>query len=266
MAGIAATSRGLRLRAFAYAEPAFAGEEDRDCYDVAFFVSWARVASSGMLHALPDHPSLARTLDAVVKFLGEMGCSATRRRLFDRRFRPTGVGWLPVSRWHGALVAEGGTPEAVAGMSRSLCRRGGGWRSEPCRWSPAAEAVVRRGGGLTPRLRSRRHRRFLREKEIARCRRIHTRSKPVYVANITLLVRSVSPFHEGMENIESCPKHGARKQVDAMCRALTLSVCFQPVADTYQIAFRHYPCMTEVNLLRQRTGRACERKRLSRRT
>ncbi len=70
-----------------------------------------------MLHALPDHPSIARTLDEVTEALGEnvleLDSPAALRSTVSVQLALLASG-VAVAR---ALLAEGGTPEAVAGMS-----------------------------------------------------------------------------------------------------------------------------------------------------
>jgi len=70
-----------------------------------------------MLHALPDHPSIARTLDEVTEALGEnvleLDSPAALRSTVSVQLALLASG-VAVAR---ALVEEGVTPEAVAGMS-----------------------------------------------------------------------------------------------------------------------------------------------------
>src|SRR6267142_40378 len=71
----------------------------------------------GMLHTLPDHPAIGRTLDEVSESLGENvleldSTEALRSTVsVQLALLASGVG---VAR---ALIAEGVEPEAVAGMS-----------------------------------------------------------------------------------------------------------------------------------------------------
>ena len=147
---------------------------------VAFLFPGQGSQVPGMLHALPDHPSIARTLDEVTEALGEnvlaLDSPAALRSTVSVQLALLASG-VAVAR---ALVAEGGTPEAVGrDVGGSLCRRGGGWRSELCRWSPAAEAAGGEDvGTLPPRVRSRRHCRFEGERERDAGRRSIHGAKP----------------------------------------------------------------------------------------
>jgi DNA-binding NtrC family response regulator len=95
----------------------------------------------GMLRSLPDHPSIARTLNEVSEALGENvlkldspGGSSING------FGPTGVAGLRCrcgTRSRRRRCRAGSGSRHVGG---SLCRRGGSWRSQPCRWSSPDEA------------------------------------------------------------------------------------------------------------------------------
>ena len=101
---------------------------------VAFLFPGQGSQVSGMLHALPDHPVIARTLDEVSESLEQNvlrldSAGALQSTVsVQLSLLASGVAVAP------ALVAEGVEPEVVAGrhVSGSLCRRSGRWRSEPC--------------------------------------------------------------------------------------------------------------------------------------
>src|SRR5258708_40299634 len=84
---------------------------------VAFLFHGQGTQVPGMLSALTDHPSIARTLDEVTEALGEnvleLDSPAALRSTVSVQLALLASG-VAVAR---ALVAEGGTPEAVAGMS-----------------------------------------------------------------------------------------------------------------------------------------------------
>ena len=84
---------------------------------VAFLFPGQGSEVPGMLHALPDHPSIARALDEVTEAreenVLELDSSAALRSTVSVQ-RALLASGIAVAR---ALVAEGVEPEAVAGMS-----------------------------------------------------------------------------------------------------------------------------------------------------
>jgi len=84
---------------------------------VAFLFPGQGSQVPGMLHALPDHPSIARTFDEVSEALGEnvveLDSPTALRSTVSVQLALLASG-VAVAR---ALVAEGVEPEAVAGMS-----------------------------------------------------------------------------------------------------------------------------------------------------
>src|SRR5258708_16590772 len=84
---------------------------------VAFLFPGQGAQVPGMLHALPDHPSVARTLDEVSEALGEnvleLDSPEALRSTISVQLALLASG-VAVAR---ALIAEGVEPEAVAGMS-----------------------------------------------------------------------------------------------------------------------------------------------------
>jgi len=98
---------------------------------VSVFISWARVASSGHADALPDHPSIARTLDEVTEALGENVLGARPPAALRSTVSVQTALLASVSRWHALSSQKVARRKRLQGCRRSLCRRGGGWRSEP---------------------------------------------------------------------------------------------------------------------------------------
>jgi malonate decarboxylase epsilon subunit len=85
--------------------------------NVAFLFPGQGSQVPGMLHALPDHPSIARTLDEASEALGEnvleLDSPEALRSTASVQLALLASG-VAVAR---ALIAEGVEPEAVAGMS-----------------------------------------------------------------------------------------------------------------------------------------------------
>jgi phosphoribosyl-dephospho-CoA transferase len=93
------------------------GKRIETAMSVAFLFPGQGSQVPGMLHALPDHPSIARGLDEVTEALGEnvleLDSSAALRSTVSVQLALLASG-VAVAR---ALVAEGVAPEAVAGIS-----------------------------------------------------------------------------------------------------------------------------------------------------
>src|SRR5258707_1458023 len=85
--------------------------------NVAFLFPGQGSQVPGMLHTLPDHPTISRTLDEVSEALGEdvveLDSPIALRSTVSVQLALLASG-VAVAR---ALVAEGVEPEAVAGMS-----------------------------------------------------------------------------------------------------------------------------------------------------
>lgn len=83
----------------------------------AFLFPGQGAQATGMLHSLPDHPAIARTLDEVSEALGEnvlnLDTAKALRSTVSVQLALL-VSGVSVAR---ALIAEGAEPEAVAGLS-----------------------------------------------------------------------------------------------------------------------------------------------------
>jgi malonate decarboxylase epsilon subunit len=214
-----------------------------------------------MLHALPDRPSIARTLDEVSEALGEnvleLDSPAALRSTVSVQLALLASG-VAVAR---ALVAEGVAPEAVAGMSAGafaaavvagVLNLADGVRLMKLRAERMAE-LYPQGYGLAAIV-------GLTEKQVsALVEEAYTAQNPVYVANINAPRQIViAGSIEDMDNVlEAARKSGARKAVrldvsePSHCRLL------QPVADTLtkslQALHLHEPRLIYVGNV---TGRA----------
>jgi malonate decarboxylase epsilon subunit len=91
---------------------------------VAFLFPGQGSQISGMLHSLPDHPTIARTLDEVSESLGqnvlELDSTVALQSTVSVQLALLASG-VAVAR---ALVANGIEPEAVAAFSTSLMEFG----------------------------------------------------------------------------------------------------------------------------------------------
>jgi malonate decarboxylase epsilon subunit len=189
-----------------------------------------------MLHALPDHPSIARTLDEVTEALGEnvlqLDSPAALRSTVSVQLALLASG-VAVAR---ALVAEGVAPDAVAGMSAGafaaavvagVLNLADGVRLLKLRAERMVE-LYPRGYGLAAIV-------GLSEKEIATLvEKAYTEQNPVYVANINAPRQIViAGSYEGMDKVlEAARKRGARKAVRLAVSELSHCPLLQPVADT----------------------------------
>jgi len=203
---------------------------------VAFLFPGQGSQVPGMLHALPDHPSIARTLDEVTEALGEnvleLDSPAALRSTVSVQLALLASG-VAVAR---ALVAEGGTPEAVAGMSAGafaaavvagVLNLADGVRLLKLRAERMVE-LYPRGYGLAAIV-------GLREKEIATLvEEAYTEQNPVYVGNINAPRQIViAGSYEGMDKVlEAARKRGARKAVRLAVSEPSHCPLLQPVADT----------------------------------
>jgi len=203
---------------------------------VAFLFPGQGSQVPGMLHALPDHPSIARTLDEVSEALGknvlELDSLAALRSTVSVQLALLASG-VAVAR---ALVAEGVVPEAVAGMSAGafaaavvagVLNLADGVRLLKLRAERMVE-LYPQGYGLAAIV-------GLREKEIATLvEEAYTEQNPVYAANINAPRQIViAGSNEGMNKVlEAARKRGARKVVRLDVSEPSHCPLLQPVADT----------------------------------
>src|SRR5260221_11344700 len=171
---------------------------------VAFLFPGQGSQVPGMLHALPDHPSITRALDEVSEALGgnvvELDSPAALRSTVSVQLALLASG-VAVAR---ALVEEGVTPEAVAGMSAGafaaavvagVLNLADGVRLLKLRAERMVE-LYPRGYGLAAIV-------GLREKEIATLvEEAFTEQNPVYVGNINAPRQIViAGSYEGMDKV-----------------------------------------------------------------
>src|ERR1700747_313199 len=203
---------------------------------VAFLFPGQGSQVPGMLHALPDHPSIARTLDEVTEALGEnvlqLDSPAALRSTVSVQLALLASG-VAVAR---ALIAEGVAPAAVAGMSAGafaaavvagVLNLADGVRLLKLRAERMVE-LYPRGYGLAAIV-------GLSEKEIATLvEKTYTEQNPVYVANINAPRQIViAGSYEGMDRVlEAARKRGARKAVRLAVSEPSHCPLLQPVADT----------------------------------
>jgi malonate decarboxylase epsilon subunit len=203
---------------------------------VAFLFPGQGSQVPGMLHALPDHPSIARTLDEVTEALGEnvlqLDSPAALRSTVSVQLALLASG-VAVAR---ALVAEGVAPEAVAGMSAGafaaavvagVLNLADGVRLLKLRAERMVE-LYPRGYGLAAIV-------GLREKQVSTLvEGACTEQNPVYVANINAPRQIViAGSYEGMDKVlEAARKRGARKAVRLAVPEPSHCPLLQPVADT----------------------------------
>lgn len=128
MAGIAPLHVAPTVRFYVGRNLLSQGKGIEIAMSVAFLFPGQGSQLPGMLHALPDHPSIARTLDEVSEALGknvlEFDSPAALRSTVSVQLALL-ASCVAVAR---ALVAEGAEPEAVA-----ACRR----EPLPPQWSLA---------------------------------------------------------------------------------------------------------------------------------
>src|SRR5246500_5990714 len=204
--------------------------------NVAFLFPGQGSEVPGMLHALPDHPSIARALDEVTEALGEnvleLDSSAALRSTASVQLALLASG-VAVAR---ALVAEGVEPEAVAGMSAGayaaavtagVLNLADGVRLIKQRAERMVE-LYPKGYGLAAIV-------GLTEKQVsALVEEAYTAQNPVYVGNINAPRQIViAGSNEGMSKVlEAARKSGARKAVRLDVSEPSHCPLLQPVADT----------------------------------
>jgi malonate decarboxylase epsilon subunit len=202
---------------------------------VAFLFPGQGSQVPGMLHALPDHPSITRTIDQVSEALGknvlELDSPAALRSTVSVQLALLASG-VAVAR---ALVAEGVVPEAVAGMSAGafaaavvagVLNLADGVRLLKLRAERMVE-LYPKGYGLAAIV-------GLTEKQVsALVEEAYTAQNPVYVGNINAPRQIViAGSNEGMSKVlEAARKSGARKAVRLDVSEPSHCPLLQPVAD-----------------------------------
>ena len=202
---------------------------------VAFLFPGQGSQVPGMLHTLPDHPAIGRTLDEVSEGLGENvleldSTEALRSTVsVQLALLASGVG---VAR---ALIAEGVAPEAVAGMSvgafAAAVAAGALDLDDGVRLvKQRAEGMVKlypKGYGLAAIV-------GLTEKQVSTLvEAAYTEQNPVYVGNINAPRQIViAGSDEGMDKVlEAARKSGARKAVRLNVSEPSHCPLLEPVAD-----------------------------------
>jgi len=202
---------------------------------VAFLFPGQGSQVPGMLHTLPDHPAIGRTLDEVSEGLGENvleldSTEALRSTVsVQLALLASGVG---VAR---ALIAEGVEPEAVAGMSvgafAAAVAAGALDLDDGVRLvKQRAEGMVKlypKGYGLAAIV-------GLTEKQVSTLvEAAYTEQNPVYVGNINAPRQIViAGSDEGMDKVlEAARKSGARKAVRLNVSEPSHCPLLEPVAD-----------------------------------
>lgn len=203
---------------------------------VAFLFPGQGSQVPGMLHTLPDHQSITRTLDEVSESLGEnvleLDSPEALRSTVSVQLALLASG-IAVAR---ALIAEGVAPEAVAGMSAgafaAAVAAGALNLADGVRlMKQRAERMVElypKGYGLAAIV-------GLTEKQVSTLvEKAYTAQNPVYVGNINAPLQIViAGSDEGMNKVlEAARKSGARKAVRLDVSEPSHCPLLQPVADT----------------------------------
>ena len=203
---------------------------------VAFLFPGQGSQIPGMLHALPDHPSIARTLDEVSEALGEnvlaLDSPAALLSTVSVQLALLASG-VAVAR---ALVAEGVVPEAVVGMSAGafaaavvagVLNLADGVRLIKLRAERMVE-LYPKGYGLAAIV-------GLTEKQVAALvEEAYTEQNPVYVANINAPRQIViAGSYESIDKaLEAARRTGAHRAVRLDVSEPSHCPLLQPVADT----------------------------------
>ncbi len=229
--------------------------------NVAFLFPGQGSQVPGMLHTLPDHPTISRTLDEVSEALGEdvveLDSPTALRSTVSVQLALLASG-VAVAR---ALVAEGVKPEAVAGMSAGafaaavvagVLNLADGVRLMKQRAERMVE-LYPKGYGLAAIV-------GLTEKQVsALVEEAYTAQNPVHVGNINAPRQIViAGSNEGMNKVlEAARKSGARKAVRLDVSEPSHCPLLQPVADTLRKSLQalhlHEPKLIYVGNV---TGRA----------
>jgi malonate decarboxylase epsilon subunit len=204
--------------------------------NVAFLFPGQGSQVPGMLHALPDHPSIARTLDEASEALGEnvleLDSPEALRSTVSVQLALLASGVSVAC----ALIGEGVEPEAVAGMSAGayaaavtagVLNLADGVRLIKQRAERMVE-LYPKGYGLAAIV-------GLTEKQVsALVEEAYTAQNPVYVGNINAPRQIViAGSNEGMNKVlEAARKSGARKAVRLDVSEPSHCPLLQPVADT----------------------------------
>ncbi len=203
---------------------------------VAFLFPGQGSQVPGMLHTLPDHPSIAQTLDEVSEALGEnvleLDSPEALRSTVSVQLALLASG-VAMAR---ALIAESVKPEAVAGMSAGafaaavvagVLNLADGVRLIKQRADRMVE-LYPEGYGLAAIV-------GLTEKQVsALVEEGYTEQNPVFVGNINAPRQIViAGSKEGMEKVlEAARKSGARRAVRLDVSEPSHCPLLQPVADT----------------------------------
>ena len=233
---------------------------------VAFLFPGQGSQVPGMLHTLPDHPAIARTLDEASESLGEnvleLDSTDALQSTVSVQLALLASG-IAVAR---ALMAEGVEPEAVAGMSAGafaaavaagVLNLADGVRLMKQR----AEMMVEfspKGYGLAAIV-------GLTEKRVSTLvEEANTVQNPVYVGNINAPGQIViAGSNEGMSKVlEAARKNGARKAIRLDVSEVSHCPLMEPVADalkkSLQLIHLQKPKMVYVGNVTGRALRSAE--------
>jgi len=233
---------------------------------VAFLFPGQGSQVPGMLHTLPDHPAIARTLDEASESLGEnvleFDSTDALQSTVSVQLALLASG-IAVAR---ALMAEGVEPEAVAGMSAGafaaavaagVLNLADGVRLMKQR----AEMMVEfspKGYGLAAIV-------GLTEKRVSTLvEEANTVQNPVYVGNINAPGQIViAGSNEGMSKVlEAARKSGARKAIRLDVSEVSHCPLMEPVADalkkSLQLIHLQKPKMVYVGNVTGRALRSAE--------
>ncbi len=233
---------------------------------VAFLFPGQGSQVPGMLHTLPDHPAIARTLDEASESLGEnvleFDSTDALQSTVSVQLALLASG-IAVAR---ALMAEGVEPEAVAGMSAGafaaavaagVLNLADGVRLMKQR----AEMMVEfspKGYGLAAIV-------GLTEKRVSTLvEEAYTEQNPVYVGNINAPGQIViAGSNEGMSKVlEAARKSGARKAIRLDVSEVSHCPLMEPVADalkkSLQLIHLQKPKMAYVGNVTGRALRSAE--------
>ena len=203
---------------------------------VAFLFPGQGSQVPGMLHSLPNYPSVARTLDEVSESLGEnvleLDSPEALRSTLSVQLALLASG-VAVAR---ALVGEGVKPEAVAGMSVGAFAAA--VIAGVLNLADAARLVKQRADGMVdlhPKGYGLAAIVGLTENQVSTLvEKAYTAQNPVYVGNINAPLQIViAGSDEGMNKVlEAARKSGARKAVRLDVSEPSHCPLLQPVADT----------------------------------
>ena len=233
---------------------------------VAFLFPGQGSQVSGMLHALPDHPVIARTLDEVSESLEQnvlrLDSAAALQSTISVQLALLASG-VAVAR---ALIADGVGPEAVAGMSvgafsaaivAGVLNLADGVRLVKQRAEMMVE-LYPSGYGLAAIV-------GLNEEQVSiLVQKAHSMQTPVYVANINAPRQIViAGSDDGMNKVlEGARKRGALKAVRLDVSEPSHCPLLEPVADalkkSLQVMRLHQPKIVYVGNVTGRALRSAE--------